>query len=72
MLITKFRVIWPSAFRGEDLKILANQKQELPIAAMFVYGSELNEHPLYREPAKDASYQVSIHLAERLQRRRFF
>ena len=27
---------------------------------------------LYREPAIDASYQVSIHLAKRFQRRRFF
>jgi hypothetical protein len=27
---------------------------------------------LYRGPAKDASYQVSIHLGKRFQRRRFF
>ena len=27
---------------------------------------------LYREPSKDASYQISVHLAKRLQRRRFF
>jgi hypothetical protein len=27
---------------------------------------------LYKGPAKDASYQVSIHLAKRFQRRRFF
>jgi hypothetical protein len=27
---------------------------------------------LYRGPSKDASYQVSIHLAKRSQRRRFF
>jgi hypothetical protein len=27
---------------------------------------------LYREPSIDASYQVSVHLAKRLQRRRFF
>jgi hypothetical protein len=26
----------------------------------------------YRGPSKDASYQVSVHLAKRLQRRRFF
>jgi hypothetical protein len=26
---------------------------------------------LYREPSKDASYQVLIHLARRFQRRRF-
>jgi hypothetical protein len=30
--------IWPSGFR-EDLKKSANQKQELPVAAMFGNGS---------------------------------
>jgi hypothetical protein len=33
MLPTKFRLIWPSGFRGEDLNKLANQKQELPVLA---------------------------------------
>ena len=37
-----------------------NQKQELPMAAMFVNGSGRN----------DASYQVSVHLAKGFQRRR--
>jgi hypothetical protein len=27
---------------------------------------------VYRRPSKEASYQVSIHLAKRFQRRRFF
>jgi hypothetical protein len=35
MLPTKFRFIWPSGFREEDFKTLANHKQELPVAAMF-------------------------------------
>jgi hypothetical protein len=43
MLPTKFRFIWPSDFRGEDLKKLANQKQELPMVAMFANGSVQNE-----------------------------
>jgi hypothetical protein len=42
MLPTKFRFIWPSGFRGEDLKNSANQKQELPVVAMFVNGSGQN------------------------------
>ena len=46
MLPTKFWFIWPSGFRGEDLKKLANQKQELPVAAMFVNGSGQNEQNL--------------------------
>ena len=48
MLPTKFQFIWPSGFRGEEFKKSANQKQELPMAAMFVNGSELNEQSLYR------------------------
>jgi hypothetical protein len=31
-----FGSIWPSSFRGEDFLTLANQKQELPLAAIFV------------------------------------
>jgi hypothetical protein len=46
MLPTKFRFIWESGFRGEDFKKSAYQKQELPMAAMFVNGSELNEQSL--------------------------
>ena len=34
MLPTKFQFIWPSGFR-EDFKKSVNQKQELPVAAMF-------------------------------------
>jgi hypothetical protein len=39
MLPSKCWFIWHSGFRGEDLKKSANQKQELPVAAMFVHGS---------------------------------
>jgi hypothetical protein len=46
MLPTKFRFIWLSDFRGEDFKKSTNQKQELPVAAMFVNGLELNEQSL--------------------------
>ena len=38
---------------------------------MFVNGSEINEQ-LYREPSKEASYQMFIHWTKRFQRRRFF
>ena len=57
MLHTKFRFIWPSGFRGEDFFKSANQKQELPMAAMFVNGSGQNEQSLERTSI-DASYQV--------------
>jgi hypothetical protein len=46
MLPTKFRIIWPSGYRREELFKSANQKQELPVAAMFVNGSGRNEHSL--------------------------
>jgi hypothetical protein len=46
MLFTNFRFIWPSSFRGVDFKKSANQKQELPVAAMFVNGSGQNEQSL--------------------------
>ena len=46
MLPIKFRFIWPCGFRGEDLKKSSNQKQELPVAAMFVDGSGQNEQSL--------------------------
>ena len=40
---TKFRFIWPNGFRGEESKKSANQKQESPVAAMFVNGLGRNE-----------------------------
>jgi hypothetical protein len=39
--------IWPSGFRG-DLKNLAYQKQELPVADQFGNGSYQNVHSLER------------------------
>jgi hypothetical protein len=46
MLPTKIWFIWPSGFRGEDFKKSTNQKQELPVVAMFVNGSGRNEQSL--------------------------
>jgi hypothetical protein len=66
MLPTKFRFIWPSSFRGEDLKKSANQKQELPVVAMFVNGSG-QKLAIFVE-----DYQISVHLGKGFQRRRFF
>jgi hypothetical protein len=40
------------------------------VAAMFVNDQDKMSN-LYREPSIDASYQVSVHLAKRFQRRRF-
>jgi hypothetical protein len=46
MLPNKFQFIWPSGFRGEDLKKSSNQKQELPVVAMFDSESGPNEQTL--------------------------
>ena len=70
MLPTMLRFIWPSGFR-EDVFKSANQKQELPVAAMVANGSGQNVHP-YRGHSLDASYQVTVHLTKQFQRRRFF
>jgi hypothetical protein len=48
MLPTKFQFSWPNGFRGEEFKKSANQKQESPVAAMFVNGSGRNEQSLQR------------------------
>jgi hypothetical protein len=48
MLPTKFRIIWPSGFRGEEFKKSANQKQESPVVAMFANGSGRNEQSLQK------------------------
>ena len=42
-------------FRGEDLFKSANQKQELPVAAMFVMDWDKMSN-LYKGPPIDASY----------------
>ena len=68
MLPTMFQFIWPSGFRGEHFYKSANQKQELLMVAMFVNGSGQNEQSC-RGPSIEASYQVSLHLAEGFQRR---
>ena len=48
MFPTKFRFIWTSGCRGEDLKKLTNQKQELPMVAMLANGFGHNEQSLQR------------------------
>ena len=48
MLPTKFQFIWLSCFRGEDFQKSTNQKQESPVAAMFVNGSGRNEQSVQR------------------------
>ena len=47
MLPAKFGFILPNSFRGEDFFLtVANQKKELPLAAIFVGGTGRNEETL--------------------------
>jgi uncharacterized protein YecE (DUF72 family) len=60
VLPTKFRFIWPSSYREKDFFYKStNQKKELPVVAMFVNGSEINEQ-LYRGPSKDALFDQAV------------
>ena len=46
--LPSFGSFWPCGFRGEDSQKQTNQKQESPVVAMFVNGSERNEYSLQR------------------------
>ena len=67
---TQFRFIWPNGFREESKKS-ANQKKESPVAPCLLTDRE-GLSKLYRRPSIDASYQVSVHMEKRFQRRRLF
>ena len=72
MLPTKLLFIWESGFRGEDFS--RNQpnknKNGLWRPCLLTDRDEMSNR--YRGPSIDASYQVSVHLVKRVQRRRFF
>ena len=71
MLPTKFRIIWPSSFRGENFRNWPiRNKNCLWQPCLIMNRDEIST--LYRGPPIDATYHVSVHLAKRFQRRRFF
>ena len=71
MLPTKFKSIWPSSFRRRFFrKQPIRNKNCLWRLCLSTDRDEMSS--LYRGPAIYASYQVSVHLTKRLQRRRFF
>jgi hypothetical protein len=71
MLPTMFQFIWPRGLRGE---IFLNQpiRNKNCLWWSCLLTNPDNMSTLYREPSIDASYQVSVHLAKRFQRRRIF
>ena len=64
MLPTKFRFIWKSGFRGEELKKISQSetKSRLWRPCLLMDRDEISS--LYSGPSIDASYQVLVHLAE--------
>ena len=72
MLPTKLLFIWLLCFRGEDFfrNYPIRNKNFLWWPWLWTDWDEIIN--LYRGPSIDASYPVSVHLAKRFQRRRFF
>ena len=70
MLPTKFRFIWPSVFRGEEFFLYRpiRNKNGLWWPCFLMDQDQISN--LYKGPFIDASYQVSVHLAQGFQRRR--
>ena len=70
MLPTKFRFIWLSSFKGEDF--LRNRpirnKNCMWLPGLLTDQDEMSN--INRGPSIDASYQISVNLAEGFQRRR--
>jgi hypothetical protein len=69
MLPTKFQCIWPSGFRGEDFKIRPFRNKNCLWRPCLLMDRDKMSN-LYIGPSIDASYQLSVHLAEGFQRRR--
>ena len=70
MLPTKLQFIWLSDFREEYL-FNRPMKQELVWRPCLLIDRD-KMSKLYRGPSIDAAYQVSVHLAQRFQKRRLF
>jgi hypothetical protein len=69
MLPTKFRFIWPSGFRVEDFFRNHPIRNKNCLWRPYLLTDRDEMSNLYRGPAIDASYQVSLHLAKQFQRR---
>ena len=69
MFPTKFPFIWPSGFRREDV-LEINQSETRVACGGHVFVSDRNEMSnLYRGHSIDASYQISVYLGKRFQRK---
>ena len=69
MLYTKFEFIPESGFRGEDFLEINQLETRMACGGHVCLADRDEMSNLYRGPSIDASYQVSVHLAKRFQRR---
>jgi hypothetical protein len=72
MLPTKFRFIWQSGFREEDFLEINQSETRIAFGGHVCQRIGTKLAIFIKRLSKDASYQVSIHLSKRFQRRRFF
>ena len=70
MMPAMFRLIWPSGFRG-DLKKNGHSETRIACRWPCLVMDHNKMCTLQRGPSIDASYKVSVHLADGFQRRRF-
>jgi hypothetical protein len=70
MLLTKFRFIWPNAFRGEDFFLNRTIRNKNCLWQPCLPMDRDKMSNLYRGPSIDAYYQVAVHLAKGFHRRR--
>jgi hypothetical protein len=72
MLSTKFRFIWQSSFREEDFLEINQSETRIAFGGHVCQRIGTKLAIFIKRLSKDASYQVSIHLSKRFQRRQFF
>ena len=70
MLPTKFWFIWANGFRGEESKNQPIRNKNCLWRPCLLTNQDKISN-LYRGPSINTSYQVSVHLGKRFQRKRF-
>ena len=70
MLSSEFQFIWPCGIRGEDFLEINQSETRMAYGGHVFLTDRDKMSNRYRGPSIDASYQVSVHLAEGFQRKR--